>query len=122
MSKRIDWYYHRKGCQTCGKMDQYLAGLDVSAAETVNASKERLDCEDALKLAREASRIIAARGKSVVEFDLKNNPPDDDTLLKHLLGPTGNLRAPTIRIGKTLLVGFHPEAFGPFLTSPSRYQ
>jgi hypothetical protein len=32
-------------------------------------------------------------------------------LLTHLLGPTGNLRAPTARIGKTLLVGFNADAY-----------
>jgi hypothetical protein len=28
-----------------------------------------------------------------------------------MLGPTGNLRAPTIRRGKTVLVGFNEELF-----------
>jgi arsenate reductase-like glutaredoxin family protein len=28
-----------------------------------------------------------------------------------LLGPTGNLRAPTIKKGKTLFVGFNEEAY-----------
>jgi len=51
------------------------------------------------------------KGKKVVTFDMKKQPPDDDTLTAHLLGPTGNLRAPTLRRGKTLLVGFSPEAY-----------
>lgn len=42
---------------------------------------------------------------------MKKDPPDDATLLSHMLGPTGNLRAPTIRSGKTLLVGFNEEAY-----------
>jgi len=29
-----------------------------------------------------------------------------------MLGPTGNLRAPTIRRGKTVIVGFNEDAFG----------
>jgi hypothetical protein len=36
--------------------------------------------------------------------------------LKHLLGPSGNLRAPTSRRGKTLLVGFHEDEFTSILT------
>lgn len=36
--------------------------------------------------------------------------PDDATLLAHVLGPTGNLRAPTIRSGKAVYVGFNEEA------------
>jgi hypothetical protein len=56
-------------------------------------------------------RLIAARGRAVANFDLKKEWPDDETLLAHLLGPTGNLRAPTARVGKTLLVGFNEDAY-----------
>lgn len=55
--------------------------------------------------------MIVAKGKTVVEFDMRKSPPDDATLLAAILGPTGNLRAPTIRKRKTLLVGFSEEAF-----------
>jgi hypothetical protein len=54
---------------------------------------------------------VAGRSKKVVTFDMKKDPPDDDTLAAYILGPTGNLRAPTIRKGKTLLVGFSEEAY-----------
>lgn len=67
---------------------------------------------EALTLARAASRVVVSRGQKIVSFDMKKSPPDDETLLSHLLGPTGNLRAPTIRKGKTLLVGFHDEVYG----------
>jgi hypothetical protein len=40
-----------------------------------------------------------------------NHAPDDDTLAGYLLGPTGNLRAPTIQQGKSLYVGFNEEAY-----------
>jgi len=33
-----------------------------------------------------------------------------------MLGPTGNLRAPCIRAGKTILVGFSEEAFRDVLS------
>ena len=42
---------------------------------------------------------------------MKRDPPDAETLLKHMLGPTGNLRAPTIKKGKTVLMGFHEETY-----------
>jgi hypothetical protein len=42
---------------------------------------------------------------------MQHAPPDEETLLAHLLGPTGNLRAPTLRKGKTLLVGFSADAY-----------
>jgi len=47
---------------------------------------------------------------------MKEVAPDDETLLSNMLGPTGNLRAPTIVRGKTVLVGFneamYDETFG----------
>ena len=33
-----------------------------------------------------------------------------------MLGPTGNLRAPTVRSGKTLLVGFNEEKYAAVLS------
>jgi hypothetical protein len=77
----------------------------------VDATKERRGRDEALKLARSVGRVIAARGKKIVVFDMKNDPPDDETLAAHLLGPTGNLKAPTLRIGEMLLVGFGEEAY-----------
>jgi arsenate reductase-like glutaredoxin family protein len=50
--------------------------------------------------------IYAAKGKNVVHLNMKKDKPDAATLSQLLLGPTGNLRAPTLRKGKTLLVGF----------------
>jgi len=32
-----------------------------------------------------------------------------------MLGPTGNLRAPTLRAGKTVLVGFSDDVYGDSL-------
>jgi hypothetical protein len=41
-----------------------------------------------LAMARGMDRIVAARGPKVVEFDMIASPPDDATLMKHLLvGP-----------------------------------
>ncbi len=84
-------------------------------AERVDARKEQRGRDEALALARSADRVLVARGKKVVTFDLKKDPPDDDTLAAHLLGPTGNLRAPTVRKGRTLLVGFSEEAYRELL-------
>jgi hypothetical protein len=77
----------------------------------VDASKDRRGRDEALKLAHSVQRVVAARGKKVVVFDMTSDPPDDDTLAAHLLGPSGNLKAPTLRIGETLLVGFGEEAY-----------
>jgi arsenate reductase-like glutaredoxin family protein len=83
----------------------------VRVKEKADAGKDRRGRDEALRLARTADKIVVARGKKLVTFDMRNAPPDDDTLAAHLLGPTGNLRAPTVRTGKTLLVGFNEEAY-----------
>jgi arsenate reductase-like glutaredoxin family protein len=82
--------------------------------EVVDAKKDRRGREAAIKLARGVRHVVVARGKKVLSFDMKNDPPDDDTLAAHLLGPSGNLKAPTLRRGDTLLVGFGEEAYRQF--------
>jgi len=79
--------------------------------EKVDAKKAPYGAKEALSLARKATEIFVSRGKKVVRVDMKAAPPPDDELLELLLGPTGNLRAPTLRRGTTLLVGFNPETY-----------
>jgi arsenate reductase-like glutaredoxin family protein len=62
-------------------------------------------------MAREAHRLIAAKGKKVTTIDLQTAPPTDDVLAGLMLGPTGNLRAPIMRIGQTILIGYNDQAF-----------
>jgi arsenate reductase-like glutaredoxin family protein len=87
----------------------------LQAQEVLDATKHRQGKTEALALAHAADRIIAMKGKKVVAFDMKKNPPSDEVLLEHLLGPTGNLRAPTLRKGKTLLIGFSEEGYASAL-------
>ncbi|MBL8857606.1 MAG: hypothetical protein JNL28_03755 [Planctomycetes bacterium] len=44
-------------------------------------------------------------------FDLKQRDFDRDEFEKHVIGPTGNLRAPALRLGQTWLIGFGDEAY-----------
>lgn len=84
--------------------------------DQVDAKKVGFDGPAALELAGDVSKIVIAKGKKVVSYDMKKDRPDDDELLKGMLGPSGKLRAPTIRVGKTLLVGFSDDAYGAALT------
>ena len=77
--------------------------------EQVPASK-KLQAADAKELLGAASKLIVAKGKKVTEF--KGADAKGDDAVAAMLGPTGNLRAPTIKVGKTLLVGFNEEAYG----------
>ena len=79
--------------------------------ESVDGTKIKFGPDEALKLVAGIDRLIAARGKAITILDLKADKPDDETLLGLLIGRTGHLRAPTVRVGKTLLVGFNNEAY-----------
>ncbi len=82
---------------------------------STDATKDRQGKAEALALARTVNVIITVKGKSYSKLDLKKDKPSKVTLLAALLGPTGNLRAPTFRKGKTLFVGFNAEGYGEVL-------
>jgi arsenate reductase-like glutaredoxin family protein len=115
MSKTIDWLYRRKSCITCKRAEAYIEGAEATIKEMVDANKTKYGNEEALELLAGVDRIISVRGKKVEVFDLKNARPDDATLLAHLIGPTGNLRAPTARIGRTMVVGFSDATYQKYL-------
>lgn len=81
----------------------------------MDATKKRMSRADALALARSVDEIWAAKRGSVTHVDLRKDAPDDATLLALLLGPTGNLRAPTLRRGRTLIVGFDQATYEKLL-------
>ena len=118
MASTVDWYYHRKGCVTCKKMDDLLAALGITAKEVVSANKNKLGVPEALELISPCTRLVASKGTKPIDIDLKKNPQSPAELQTLLIGPTGNLRAPTIRKGRTLYVGFHAETFAAALSGP----
>lgn len=111
MAKQVDWSYHRNGCKTCGKTVEFLEAEEIPVALQVNAKKSILAEAEALKFAGEADELYATKGTKVVHLNLKQERPDDETLLKLMIGPSGKLRAPTLRVGKTLVVGFDDATY-----------
>ncbi|MBX3395375.1 MAG: hypothetical protein KF841_08400 [Phycisphaerae bacterium] len=79
--------------------------------EITDAGKRRFTKDEVLSLARRVKRIVAARGRGTIIIEIQKDHPSDADLLKLLLGPTGNLRAPTVLKGSTLLVGFNEGAY-----------
>jgi len=51
------------------------------------------------------------KGKKVTDFDMRKDKPKKNDLLAVMLGATGNLRAPTVVRGKTVLVGFNQDVY-----------
>ena len=95
----------------CEKAQGFLEQHQVEVADTTDARKVKQGRAEAIALAKTATRLVIAKGKKVVDVDLKKEHTSDDEIAALMLGPTGNLRAPTIRKGKTLYVGFSEEAY-----------
>lgn len=110
----IDWLYHRKRCVSCQRAREFLEANACTVRDQTDATKDRRGPNQALELVKSAKKVIVARGKKVVTFDMVKDPPDDQTLLAHVLGPSGYLRAPTLRRGQTLLIGYSDAAYRQF--------
>jgi hypothetical protein len=67
-----------------------------------------VDAEGALDILVGITDLYVAKGKKTVHFDLANARPSDDEILSLILGRSGTLRAPTLRKGSVLVVGFNP--------------
>ena len=65
--------------------------------------------EDAQALLAKASNMTVSKGKKVTPF--KGGKAASTEAVDAMLGATGNLRAPAIVVGKTLLIGFNEDAY-----------
>ena len=85
------------------------------ACETVaDARKASLAEEEAWQVLAAAREIIVAKGKKRLVFDPRRD--SRETILKETLGRSGTLRAPTLRIGDRLLVGYNDKLYAQFGT------
>ena len=96
---------------TCTRTQEFLAKTKVAVAETVNAKHRKLTRQDALVLLKGADELYAIKGRNVTHVNLRKDRPATNDLLALVLGPTGNLRAPTLKRGRTLIVGFDESTY-----------
>lgn len=85
-----------------------MEARNIEIKETVPASR-KLQAADSKSMLMNASKLIALKGKKVNEF--KGGSDTTKEAVTSMLGPTGNMRAPLIKVGKTLIVGFNEEVF-----------
>ncbi len=64
---------------------------------------------DVKALLAAVDEVVIAKGKAA------RRVPARDAVLDDLKGPTGNYRAPMLRVGRKLLVGFHPDTLEALL-------
>lgn len=72
----------------------------------MKASKQKFGAGELKTLFAGAQSVTVSRGAKSAALDLAAAPPGSAAFAEAVLGPTGNLRAPTARLGKRWLVGF----------------
>jgi len=60
-------------------------------------------------LLQPATIIRTGKGKKTNVWNPSIDPKEE--ILKDVLGPSGNLRAPACRVGTEFIVGFNPELY-----------
>ena len=84
-------------------------------ATQVDAKKATITRQRALDVLEGVDELYATKGRKVIHVDLKREKPYRATIEGLLIGPSGNLRAPTLCRGRTLLVGFDEATYAKVL-------
>lgn len=134
MPERVDWFYHRQGCQASRLARRFLDSRGCAVAVVVNATTAALDAQAAVELVRSVRKLVVVWRGSVRWWELADGKyykhrwfkPGRDArpdgfdapsgfevnvrFCSWILNPSGSLRTPTLRKGGTLLVGFSEAA------------
>jgi len=79
----------------------------------VDARKVRVDADAAWAMLKTAAKVTIARGR---KFEtLSPAEAGRAAVLKGAMGPSGNLRAPTFRIGADYVIGFNADLYDDWL-------
>ena len=81
----------------------------------MDARRTRIGADDLPDLFAGATRVVVAQGRRSTAFDLRPGGGDMQALVEHALGRSGNLRAPSVRVGTRWLVGYGEAAWAEAL-------
>lgn len=115
MPASVDWHYHRPNCETCSKAQAFLNEHNVASSEVVNARKESIEPAAAWAMLAQVDHLHVVRGTKVYDFEMTDVVAQRSTLEPFITGRSGSLRAPSIRVGRTMVVGFEPQLYGRVL-------
>ena len=106
---KIDWMYFRNSWTSCRNAREVLDANHIQVANRTDARKEKLEHVAVWNLLQNAKKIRTAKGKKIEMWD----PREDsrELILKAAMGPSGNLRAPTVRIKDEFFIGFNPDLY-----------
>ena len=86
----------------------------MEIAEEVNAGKDTISGDEIWQLVKDAEKVVVTSGKKILEYTPLDNK---DEMLAKISGRTGNLRAPTAKIGNVFFVGFNEELYDTVIFS-----
>jgi len=81
----------------------------------IDAKKSTIAEADVGAVLNEVDQIYSTRGRTVEHLDLKRDKPSKAEIRRAIIGPSGNLRAPAVRLGRTLLIGFEEGMYDQLL-------
>ena len=85
----------------------------ITLNEVVEARKQKIQGDDAWNILSAADEIVVGKGKKFQVFRPGQDNRED--ILKACLGRTGNLRAPALKIGDRMVVGFNDEMYAQYV-------
>jgi arsenate reductase-like glutaredoxin family protein len=107
----IDWFYARPGCESCEKTRAELDRRGLEPREE-RSTKRPLDEPEARALLGSVDEVWIARGAKI------DRRAAGSVAVADLRGPTGGIRAPLLRRGRRLLVGYGGSALRAWLDDP----
>jgi len=81
----------------------------IEVVEVVEARKEKIEADAAWEILQDASEVLVAKGKKSITFSGEDLARD--AVLAVVLGRSGTLRAPTLKIGERFIVGFNEDIY-----------
>ncbi len=75
----------------------------------MDARKEKIDHDLAWALINGQARVFIGKGKKILEF--QPTGANREEILKSAMGRSGNLRAPTLKTGDKVIIGYNEEIY-----------
>jgi len=85
----------------------------IGLKETVEARKKKIGPDESWALLEKVIEIVVGKGKKILVYHPESDPKDE--ILRACLGRTGNLRAPALKVGDRMIIGFNPDMYEEYL-------
>jgi hypothetical protein len=92
-----------------------LSQHQLAATTRIDAKKQTITAAQVTASLPGVKQVYSTKGKKVLHATVGAGGLDSVEMQALLIGPSGNLRAPTLQTGDTLLVGFDAEIYAQIL-------